>query len=386
MLELVRQNVATLGIWKQRFLGKFAAKKRGWPEPRLTEDAKYCEFQFGSTPQETFQFLGDWRYLLRLFELARAGGFSIVLPADLIGELELGEYKSTLPAFDIVCNKEAKANLTFTLPDSCRHSSETKVIHVYLDGAMPGSVIGTDYTRISFGVHPRIAATRAYRVLRPRLNNIKARNVRIMSAGSKGQSYDNQPILNKCLDKSASRNQLLEALELGLSDSEHTVIAEPREYYRIFGSSRNTPLNRLISIEHNRLFSEWLFTLALSDCYLCLPGRLLLSCHSVYEAMSVGTIPVLQYADWFNPRLVDGVNCFSFEGTHDLVPTIQRILDTPANQMEDMRQSVIAYYDEYLSEQALMARVQSSDSPVNFLMDSEWNTPELSTDSAIFLR
>lgn len=84
------------------------------------------------------------------------------------------------------------------------------------------------------------------------------------------------------------------------------------------------------------------------DFFLCPPGWMMPPSHNLIEAMSVGTIPILNYNRYFDPRLRDGVNCLLFSTVEDLRQLPARIDRLPPAQLESMRTAVLASYQEHL--------------------------------------
>jgi hypothetical protein len=94
--------------------------------------------------------------------------------------------------------------------------------------------------------------------------------------------------------------------------------------------------------------ADWLPTLASTSFFLCCPGAAQPMCHNVIEAMSVGAIPVIEYADRFVPSLQDNVNAICFRGTGRFCDALDRIDQLSAEQVQRIRANVIDYYDRYL--------------------------------------
>jgi hypothetical protein len=100
---------------------------------------------------------------------------------------------------------------------------------------------------------------------------------------------------------------------------------------------------------NNRIDSfKWLEKLASCNFFICCPGIIIPFSHNAIEAMSVGTIPILQYSDLFDPPLINGINCISFNNDNLLEVLIETIkLD--GEKIQSMRNEVIKYYDQYLT-------------------------------------
>ncbi|MBD0256893.1 MAG: hypothetical protein ICV83_14335 [Cytophagales bacterium] len=97
---------------------------------------------------------------------------------------------------------------------------------------------------------------------------------------------------------------------------------------------------------------NWHAFLASGDFFLCLSGVVIPQSHNAIEAMSVGAIPILQYAEYFHPPLQHDLNCITFSGEADLLQRIDYILSLGKDKIRAMRQAVVAYYEQYLRHDA----------------------------------
>lgn len=100
---------------------------------------------------------------------------------------------------------------------------------------------------------------------------------------------------------------------------------------------------------------QWHDFLATGDFFLCCPGIVIPQSHNAIEAMAVGAIPILQYAEYFHPALAHGVNCIAFSGEADLVEKIWEVMRMDASAVARMRLNVIAYYEKYLHHATVAA-------------------------------
>jgi glycosyltransferase involved in cell wall biosynthesis len=106
---------------------------------------------------------------------------------------------------------------------------------------------------------------------------------------------------------------------------------------------------------------QWLPTVARSDCFLCPPGMIMPMSHNVIEAMAVGTIPILNYPDWFHPPLKHGENCVVFDTRESLAVQIERVLAMQPGEIQRMRQYVCEYYDQHLTPTSFRRRLEALD-------------------------
>jgi len=100
---------------------------------------------------------------------------------------------------------------------------------------------------------------------------------------------------------------------------------------------------------------DWRGILAKMDFFLCFPGQAIPYCHNIYEAMSVGTIPILHqaYARLFSPFLKDGLHCFTFSDAEDFTKVCKKALQTDDALLEKMHTAVSDYYYTNLTPEAV---------------------------------
>ncbi|QEF99365.1 hypothetical protein Mal15_34290 [Stieleria maiorica] len=103
---------------------------------------------------------------------------------------------------------------------------------------------------------------------------------------------------------------------------------------------------------------DWMNTIAAHQFFLCCPGASQPVCHNAIEAMSVGTIPILEYADRFHPELVDGVNAICFRGRKGLVAAIRRIDSMPPEKRARLSRNVCQHYDAHLDGGRFLKRLR----------------------------
>lgn len=107
--------------------------------------------------------------------------------------------------------------------------------------------------------------------------------------------------------------------------------------------------------------SDWLPTLARTHFFLCCPGSSQPVCHHLVEAMSVGTIPVLEYADRITPRLVNGETAITFSGRGGLVRAIRRIDAMSEHEVATMRANVVRFFDDHLCQRQFLQQLRDGE-------------------------
>lgn len=91
---------------------------------------------------------------------------------------------------------------------------------------------------------------------------------------------------------------------------------------------------------------KWRYYLSAADFIFCAPGMTMPLCHNVIEALSVGVIPILNYPNWLNPSLQDGVNCLVYNGKN-LFEVIDKALEMNALEKKKLSENASLLYDMY---------------------------------------
>jgi hypothetical protein len=155
------------------------------------------------------------------------------------------------------------------------------------------------------------------------------------------------------------RLQVLETIKERMA-REIVVVREKPALDRLLAEPAYTAKCVLVDTTQFRVSDpEWLGTLAKADFFLCPPGLVMPMCHNGVEAMAVGTIPVINYPEWFDPALVHLENCIVFDDEADLVTKLQEVLAMDARRIAELRQRAINYYEEHLSARSFTARIES---------------------------
>lgn len=90
--------------------------------------------------------------------------------------------------------------------------------------------------------------------------------------------------------------------------------------------------------------ADYLEALRQCDFFLSPPGKCMPHSHNLIEGMAAGCIPILNYPEFINPPLEDGVNCLAFRSTEDLRRAIGQALQMPPIKIKEMRGRLLAYY------------------------------------------
>ena len=82
-------------------------------------------------------------------------------------------------------------------------------------------------------------------------------------------------------------------------------------------------------------------------------------CHNLSEAMSVGTIPILEYAHLCAPPLVHMENCLTFSGLDNVEKTLELALALDQESIATLKNNVIRYYENNLSPESIVNKIDS---------------------------
>jgi hypothetical protein len=228
-----------------------------------------------------------------------------------------------------------------------------------------------------YPMHPHNCGIEKYQEILVYRNHSK--RMRIFFSGNQNPTiYDNPVLAN--LFKQLSRVKILNILRKNLSSQELFLIQKPEDKLVLEQSYQNKfVLNDWVWIENeqgsNNLESrvkndDWLKQLSFSDFFMACPGINQPWCHNIIEAMSVGCIPILEYADGFVPVLEHQKNAIIFRGEQDLIEKVQYVLALSEQEIQAMRKQVIEYYENFLA-------------PLSFIKKLE-HLPKQSNDLYIF--
>lgn len=97
--------------------------------------------------------------------------------------------------------------------------------------------------------------------------------------------------------------------------------------------------------------------------FLCCPGVVMPLCHNFVEAMSVGTIPVIQrqYAEVIYPNLKNGENAILFEDQEELERLLNNDLFSISKvHLKSLSENAKKYYQEFLTPTYVVKKINES--------------------------
>lgn len=202
------------------------------------------------------------------------------------------------------------------------------------------------------------------------LNPESSRRVRILFSGNTRESiYSGRGIWRKFNPGILSRAKIIAFINHEFR--QHIFTVKSREDWEEILKEGEQPKIVIVDNEYFRIPSkEWRLSLSLSDFFVCPPGKDMPMCHNSIEAMSVGTIPLINYPDWFSPNLEAAESCIAFHDTDGLRLAVKSILEMNPEQIYQLRSNVIHYYKRNLDleefwHKALASPVQNLDVFIN---------------------
>jgi hypothetical protein len=103
--------------------------------------------------------------------------------------------------------------------------------------------------------------------------------------------------------------------------------------------------------------SGWLDLVSHSKFFLAAPGTTYPVCHNCVESLAVGTIPILEYAQLFQPALQHGVNCLIYRGESELRQLMSDLPLIDAAEVQRLSRGAAKYYDDHLSATAFVQKL-----------------------------
>lgn len=98
-----------------------------------------------------------------------------------------------------------------------------------------------------------------------------------------------------------------------------------------------------------------------SDFFIAPPGFEMPFCHNLYEAMSCGLIPIIQYSDYLYPNLENDINCLTFASVSELQECINKCLHMESSQIKKMKANVLKYYKNHMLPSAFVNKIENQE-------------------------
>ncbi len=246
--------------------------------------------------------------------------------------------------------------------NTCLTSNEEKHLKtgmIFIDRAVFNTIKPLSFY-IPYSMYPKIYLNKYFNGEGQHLG-IQLRNWKILFAGRISKDVYGCGSIEK-LFKMIPRHEAIDYLQEQMADR----LFMPENEYDLTQSIQRK--KGIVIVPSEKILIEegkWLETLTRSNFFLALPGCVQPLSHNVIEAMSVGTIPLLEYNGFFNPPLTHEENCIEYSGKDDMVLKINIALNMNEEKIATLRKNVIDYYNSYLKPRAVITNFEKDLSRIN---------------------
>lgn len=318
------------------------------------------------------------RLLYSVLNIFATNGYRVKL-FDNINFSELDKYGQLVPSMtnltlvDAVPENSSQILYLFDREDkSCSRHQWEKKVQIKFD--IFSSYKITDPLFMPYPVHPLLSgADLPVRLEKLRVNEKKLRI--FFSGDTKGYTKNRIHYPNTKLP----RLEVIETIQEKLGDKTIQVKDEDSLNSLFAGDY----INSCIIVDTSKMWidpADWLPHLSKTDFFICPPGRSMPMCHNVIEAMTVGSIPIINYPEWFNPTLRHMENCIVFNDKEDLIKQVEGVLELEQQKISEMRLNVIDYYENHLSPGKFIGNIETrKEDKITVLMITDENTKRNAT-------
>ena len=284
------------------------------------------------------------RYLFLLAEFFTLAGFDVVFRHRTRFLAQLGRYSNlilTSPHMRLGLRAPSGAELRFT---DRPQEGWTTLSADYFQPPHPSSF------HVPMAMHPNMYRLGHFRRCEG-LSANRERRTRVLFAGNADRALYSNGTAARVFGK-LGRLEILEALEASF----------PQQIARGPAGDRGSPEREaaIVLCEASSCYiPQATFLDALSGCsfFIAAPGVAVPMCHNAVEAMSVGAVPVLNYAEHFHPPLQHGLNCLTFSGYEELTQSVRDALAMDGERVGALRLGALAYYHRHLRPAAVVDSV-----------------------------
>ena len=296
----------------------------------------------------------DWgRYSFILCQILKFSGFKIVIKLDRYFFYTPAPYKRMLLAEDYAHVRKVHAE-----PDSITlhcGGGVKKTIKLLFGYQLFESKIDAYY--LPYTLHPRFYQNFADNTDFSRYR-IQEKKAGIIFAGNFERKAYSRAILKDDFPGTISRVEVLDHIQANHRVDPRIIHSSTKDdLYTLLDSG--TARNSFVISEAKTPLEDWLPFLSKGKFYLCLPGGAMPLSHNAFEAMAVGTIPILQYKDLFYPPLEHLKNCIAYDSYESLDQAIELALNMNEEDLSRMKAEVIEYYDTYLATGQVIQRIKT---------------------------
>lgn len=245
--------------------------------------------------------------------------------------------------------------------------------------------------KLPYFIHPDFQSKPRYSKLKSSYYRNKKRNIRILFAGDfpsnkrsgyKFNTIDRFEILTFIVKRFSKLIFYITSYKLFINIINYDV----KNIDIVFSVPTKSNKNKKQLKKHLLNQSEYLELLSQSSFFIAPPGVVMPYSHNFIESISVGTIPIFNYNSFLDPKLVDGVNCLTFNDEKELFKKINIALNMEFKQISMMKEAVLNYYENHLSPNtinSLIFKIYSmSPSHFDLIVNAEHKSVELYFDKA----
>jgi len=296
----------------------------------------------------------DWgRYSFILCQLLKFSGFKIVVKLDRYFFYTLAPYKRMLLAEDYVRVRHVKAE-TDSIKLHCPGGVKKNIKLVFGYQLFKDKI---DAFYLPYMLHPRFYQNYADNTDFSGYRN-QEKKAGIIFAGNFERKAYTRAILKEDFPGTISRVEVLDHIQANYPNDSRVIYSSAKDHlYTLLDSG--TARNSFVISEAKTPLEDWLPFLSKGNFYLCLPGGAMPLSHNAFEAMAVGTIPILQYKDLFYPSLEHLKNCLAYDSYETLDQAIELALSMKEEELQRMKAGVIKYYDTYLATRQVIKRIKT---------------------------
>lgn len=181
------------------------------------------------------------------------------------------------------------------------------------------------------------------------------RKVLVFFAGNFDSKLYNRDVLKENFNGTISRISALRYIrDRFLEPGEVELVTEAGRLYEILEEGAK----KIVLSEARTSGDQWLSILGKAHFFICLPGVRMPWSHNSIESMAVGTIPIIQYGSLFTPPLEHMKNAVCYTDQDQLGEILSEVLTLPEHEIEKLRLNVIGYYEQYLSTEQIVGKLE----------------------------
>lgn len=182
----------------------------------------------------------------------------------------------------------------------------------------------------------------------------QSRGMGVFFAGNSDERLYNRDVLQEYFRGTVSRHNALRHIKACFGDAGSLeLVTEPSRLYDLMVGEGS----KIVLSEARTPGEHWLKILGRANFFLCLPGVRMPWSHNAVEAMSVGTIPVIQYGALFVPPLEHLETAVCYSTQEELVEVVNEILSLPDSEIARMKANVIRYYETHLAPTQVVGKL-----------------------------